>query len=195
MPLPVIDNCFRVTWNFQQYLGVRPAIVQHFLTATADVVDLGEAIWGNTVDGIFGPMHTSFEPQSITIIPLDGTSASTEVARPAGVDTELCNGSGEILPAVAALFSLRTNTRGPQGRGRSYIGPICESTCSDGVLDGGWIVDTQNAWNTWLGLLASSDPSIGICVASYAHDVAHLATSGLCRRVLATQRRRQDQLR
>jgi len=195
MALPVIENCTRVTWNFATYLGVTPRVVQHFLTATSDMQELGDNIWSNVADGIFGPMHQNFEPTSIALLPLDGTSATTIVDNPAPSDSNLCNADGQMLPAVAALMSWRTLVRGPKARGRSYIGPICEQTTSDGVLDDPWRSDLQSAWNDTLLALGGVTPSIALCVASYVHEEAYLVQSASAERPVATQRRRQQQLR
>lgn len=194
-PLPVIDDVTRVTWNFESYQGVTPRVVQHFRTTTANMVDLGEAIWAAAADGIFGPMHESFEPLSISLLPLDGVQATTVVENPFPSDSNLCTASGEILPAVAALMSWRTLVRGPKARGRSYIGPICEQTCSDGVLDDPWRSNLTAAWTSTLSALAGGTPAVAFVVASYVHEESYLVTSGTAERPLATQRRRQDQLR
>lgn len=195
MALPVIPNVMRVTYNFESYLGVTPRIIHHFLTATADEVEFGENLWAALPDGLFGPMHSSFEPYSLSVIALDGVQATAIVPRPTTDPPELCNANGEILPAVCALVSLRSGIRGPRGRGRSYVGPICENTCSDGVLDGLWINDTQAAWDALPGALGAMDPAAGLAVASYVHEEANLVQSIIVERPLATQRRRQDQLR
>lgn len=195
MALPVIANTVRVTWEFKSYLGVTPRIVQHYRTATANMSDLGAAIWNNAADGIFGPMHESFEPEALALLPLNGTSATTIVANPFPSDSNLCNGTGQIMPAVAALMTWRTLLRGPRGRGRSYIGPVVESAVSDGVLDEPWLSDLEDAWTATLGALSGEDPSISLCVASYVHEESTVVASGRSVRTLATQRRRQDQLR
>lgn len=194
-PLPVIDNCIRVTWNFNTYLGVTPRIVHHFLTTSVDEVEFGTALWENVPGALFAPMHESFEPTSISVIALDGVQATAIVPRPAGVTTDLCQASGQIIPAASALVSLRTQIRGPKGRGRSYIGPITEGTCSDGVLDNSWIIDLQDAWDALPAAIGGMEPAAGLCIASYVHEEAHLVQSIVAERTLATQRRRQDQLR
>jgi len=194
-PLPTIAGCFRVTWNFAQYLGITPRIVQHYLAADSTAEELGQAIWEEMVNGFWEPMHASFEPQSLDVIKLDGTSASVNVPRAGFFTGTTCEGSGQIVPQAAAVMSLKTNVRGPRGRGRSYVGPVVESMISDGVIDDTPLDDMYGAWQTTLGALALRDPVIALAVASYVHEEAHPVTSVVPRKLLGTQRRRQDQLR
>lgn len=194
-PLPVIENTVRVTWNFATYAGVTPRIVQHFRTATSNMPDLGATIWDAAEDNIFSPMHSSFEPQSISLLPLDGVQATTVVANPYPSDSHLCNSSGQIIPAAAALMSWRTLVRGPKARGRSYIGPVCEQAVEDGNLIEPWRSDMEDAWAAMFTTLAGADPAVAFVVASYVHEESYIVASGLAESPLATQRRRQGQLR
>lgn len=195
MALPTIPNCYRVTWNFFTYNGLTPRIVQHFLTASADVTEIGTAIWEATANGMFEVMNPNFEPTSLSILPLDGTSATHLVSKPGSVTTTLCESGGESMPAVAMILSLKTNLRGPAHRGRSFIGPASESTFTDGFFNSTPRDDTTEAWSTFLANLGSSDPSIGLAVASYKHETATPVTNFNVESVAGTQRRRQNQLR
>ncbi len=194
-PLPVIENCFRVTWNFASYAGVTPRIVQHFRTTTADGEQLGSLIWAAIRDGMFLPMHAEYEPQSLSIIRLDGTSATIIANRPSGDGIEMCQGGGEVSPASACVMSWRSLIRGPKGRGRSYIGPLCEPNMANGHLVGDALTDMPAAWEDFLVTLGASDPSVGFVIASYKHAEAYLVQNGSLGEILATQRRRQNQLR
>lgn len=195
MALPVIPNCYRVTWNFASYAGVTPRIVQHYLWASGDAEEFGETFWDTMNGGLWSPMHSNFEPQSLDIIKLDGVSATVNVPRAGFFLGDTCEGSGEISPASAAILKIGTNIRGPRGRGRSFVGPLCESTMSDGVLDDTWLDGMYGAWQTFLPNLSLLDPVIVLAVASYKHEEAQPVQSLSVEKVLGTQRRRQQQLR
>lgn len=191
-PLPVIDDVFRVTWNFATSGGVTPAIVHHFGAASGTETEIGEAIWDSTVDGIFFPMHQNYEPPSITVLRLDGISAGVVVPNPNLSDSNLCQASGDLLPAVTAVMSYSTGIRGPQGRGRSYIGPITEGNADQGFLSTAAGSALVSAWNDWLGALGAGTPSIQLGVASYVHETWRPIAALAVRAKLGTQRRRQD---
>ena len=195
MPLPEIASTARVTWNFQTSGGITPRIVQHFRTTTGDEVELGELIWDAAIGGIFEPMHQNYEPTSLTVLWLDGSSAGVDVPNPDPGTPQLCQGTGDLLPSSAAVLSLSTGTRGPQGRGRNYIGPIVESQADQGFLNETTRQQLTEDWTDFMTALATGSTPVTLVVASYTHEVARSVTSGVFRSVLGTQRRRQDQLR
>lgn len=194
MALPVIANTFRVTVDFNTVSGLTPRCVHHVQTATADVEEVGDIWWEAAPDGLYGPMLGAHEPTSISIIPLDGIGATAIVPRPGGAST-LCLGTGQSMPQVAAVVSLRSNVRGPRGRGRQYVGPLVEQAQDQGVMDASTRGNLRDAWNDFQVALLASDPAATLVVASYVHaeanDVMHIDVDTLT----GTQRRRQDQLR
>jgi len=193
MALPVIDGVYRVTWNFQTSRGVTPRIVQHFLCPSNTVDYIGAAIVGATEDNMFNPMPQSFEPLTIDILPLDGVTPTRQF----NLDSpgNLCQGAEEMSPASAAIISLRTDQRGPQGRGRSYVGPVAEASMENGQLDVDDAAAMQTAWSAFLTELAGLDPEVLMVVASYTHEEAYPVQDLNFEATLGTQRRRQDQLR
>lgn len=193
MPLPVIANTYRVTWNFLPSRGVTPRIVQHFLCPGDNVDYVGAAIVGACVDNMFNPMPQSFEPPTIDILPLDGVTPTRQF----DLDPlqNLCQGAEEMSPASAAIISLRTDQRGPQGRGRSYVGPVAEASMENGQLEVADRVAMEDAWADFLSALAALDPEVLLVVASYAHEEAYPVQTLNHEIVLGTQRRRQSQLR
>lgn len=193
-PLPVISNVKRITINFTTYGGVTPACVHHVRGDAADEAQLGEDLWDAFPEGLFGPMHAGFEPNSISILPLDGSSATYEAVRPGGVGTDLCLSNNNILPAVACVVSFATGTRGPQGRGRQYVGPITETSVTDGLMEPTVISALQTAWQTYATNLQAITAPLALQVASYTHEEARTVTSIVVKRPVATQRRRQRQL-
>ena len=193
MPLPVIENCYRLTWNFQTDNGVTPRIVQHYVCPSSNVDYVGAAIVAAQEDNMFNPMPQGFEPDTFDLLPLDGTTPTRVFDCQEFV--QMCASAEECSPASAAIISLRTDQRGPQGRGRSYVGPIAEAEMENGLLKVADINAMQTAWNAFLGTLAGLDPEVLLVVASYVHEEAYPVQNLVFEGVLGTQRRRQSQLR
>lgn len=192
-PLPVIDDVYRVTWNFQQNAGITPRIVQHYLAPSSNKLEVGENIVASAAEGIFGCMHEGYEPLEIEVLPLDGTSTTQTVA--VGTGLELCQGTGQVVPAAAYLMHLNTDQRGPQGRGRSFVGPVTEIASGDGRVNLDVAAFMTGAWTDMLTVLAGLDPLISLGVASYVHEEFYTLQDFNFSPVLATMRRRQNQLR
>ena len=193
-PLPIISNVYRIAVDFQPLSGIQPVCVHHVRTTTADVAEIGAAWWAAAPDGLYGPMLAGHEPQSISIIPLDGATATRVVARPGGAN-DLCLGTGQSMPQVAALVSMRTVVRGPRGRGRQYVGPLVEQAQDQGVMESTTRANLETAWVNFLSELALGDPPLTLGVASYTHEEFQPLESITVDTITATQRRRQDQLR
>jgi hypothetical protein len=155
---------------------------------------VADSLWLTLVDGQFGPMLSAHEPQSISLTRLDGTSATFISNRPEGSLT-LCLGTGQMMPSVAAVVSLRTKIRGPKARGRQYVGPIVEQAQENGVMDPTTRVNLQNAWVQYANDLRELDPEIALVVASYTHAESYLVDSINVDTLTGNQRRRQGQLR
>lgn len=192
-PLPTITDVYRVTWNFSPSEGVTPRIVQHYYSPNSDVDVFGASLIAVMVDDLFYPMPGAFEPLTIDVLPLDGTTPTQSFNLPNGI--AFCSGDSDMSPASAYVMSLRTAQRGPRGRGRSYIGPVADSTIQDGQVFGESYENLQVAWAAFLEAASELDPLISLCVASYTHSDQHVVTGITFRQVLGTQRRRQDQLR
>lgn len=192
-PLPVITGVVRLTWNFAPVAGVTPRIVQHLFPATTNMEDLGGAISDSATEGLFGPMLAGHEPETVSLLPLDGTSPTYEAS--ISPTDPLCLGTGQMMPAVCALVQFKTGQRGPRGRGRSFVGPIVEQANLDGVLDAATRTNLEDAWiNFSIGLSSHADGAL-LTVASYTHEDHNLVTNLTVDNLVATQRRRQDQLR
>lgn len=192
-PLPVIADTYRVTWNFSGSEGVTPRIVQHFYSPSSDVDVFGASLIAVLEDDLFYPMPGAFEPETIDVLPLDGTTPTKTFDLPEAV--AFCSGDSDFSPASAYVLSLQTAVRGPRGRGRSYIGPVADSTIQDGHVFGPSHDAIQVAWANTLIAAAALDPLISLCVASYTHEEMNVVTGLTVRNVIGTQRRRQDQLR
>lgn len=192
-PLPVIEDTYRVTWNFTNSGGVTPRIVQHYYSPGSDVDVFGASLIAVMVDDLFYPMSGSFEPETIDVLPLDGMTPTKSFNLPSEI--AFCSGDEDFSPASAYVMSLQTSVRGPRGRGRSYIGPVADSTIEDGKAHGISAGNLIDAWNAFLVAASELNPLISLCVASYTHEEMNVVTGVQIRNVLGTQRRRQDQLR
>lgn len=196
MPLPVIADVFRVTFEWLPADGISPRNVVHVRSASDDVTEIGGVIndaFAAITD--FSPwtfLSNVFACDDLSILPLDGTSATAVVAL---ADTMIGGATGELIPNMAAVLSFHTEQRGPRGRGRMYIGPTTENKNDSGIVDPTSATNTVTAWGEVIANLAASDPVVELGVASYVHHDFHPVTSHRLDRIMGTQRRRLDQLR
>jgi hypothetical protein len=196
-PLPVIADVFRVAFPFNGDQGVAPTNVLNVRT-TGNAAHVGAAIDG-AIAFMLGAGNNPWEPlvsaqvcDHLEIIALDGVSGV--------ISYPLANhitgsASGEQEPAVAALIKESTGVRGPAHRGRVFVGPVREGVAADGILGGAVVTQLTAAWNLFQTALAAASPVVTIVVASYVHHTADDVLSFTCSPVLATLRRRQNQLR
>lgn len=195
MPLPVINNVYRVTLDWDRAAGIAPRNVMHVL----DFDGLrNEAAVGDDVGTLLGTIGHQFDCVSdvytcshLTVIKLDGTSASQVVA----FSETSGQASGDVIPASSGVLSLRTNTRGPRGRGRLYLGPTGEGVQDNGSLGATTVTAMQSAWTTFIDDLAGLAHPLPMVVASYKHATSDYVVSVSMDTLCGTQRRRQDQLR
>lgn len=191
MPLPVIADTFRCTLNWASTGGVLPHNVFHVQALTGNEADLFAVLEANFTTNMFAFMHDGINIESVDIIKLDGSSAQQSFNMTEFIDGQ---GTGDVLPAYAAVLSLHTTQRGPRGRGRMFIGPTTEALVDNGTIGGGGFVDaTITAWDTFKDDLAGAGVDLG--VASYAHSDFHGVTTFSMSGVAGIQRRRQEQLR
>lgn len=189
MTLPVIENVFRCTWNWEPTGGIHPNNVLHFLSDTGDEADLADKLDDNITTNMISMMHDGIHIARYEIIKLDGTSATQIFASESSADGA---GSGDVVPAAALVLSMHTTVRGPRGRGRLYMGPMCEGNMVDGMIGSGIAVATVTAWTTFAGAMQTDGWTHG--VASYEHSDFNPVLSYSVRPQLGTMRRRQDQL-
>lgn len=194
MPAIVIPHVTQVVLKWRRYQGVKPVNVLHFVTHGAgwgDPAELATNLGTVMTDAMFGPMSTSHAFFTIGVTPLDGVTAEREFTVPGRSGS----GGANIDPAVAAVVSLRTSTRGPRGRGRVYIGPVADNEWSQGSLVAGLANTTTAAWDTFRTALPAQSGAFDLVVASKKHLTWNIPFSSVCEAVVATQRRRQTQLR
>lgn len=197
-PLPTISQVYRLTLPFVGITsGINPALVFHFKTTLTDLDDIGtdfDNTW-QTVRGTAEPIFAvcaDFIATTLDILPLDGTSATHTYTLGTLIQG---NTTGECSPASAAVVSFKSAQRGPQGRGRKYLGPIAEAKMVDGRLETAARTQMQTAWNALLAAWDNPTGSLQLVVASYVHAAAYPVTSAVVQQLLGTQRRLQDQLR
>lgn len=190
-PLPVIANTFRCTLEWSTFAGVSPVNVLHFrsdsLTDSEVGLNLAGAIDVNSDALAFLSLGYSLE--NIAVIKLDGTSGTVRPvleASPAG------QSGGAVVPETAMVTTFATGARGPQGRGRIYIGPGTETHINEGIID----IDTgavADAWSEIAAAMALVDAEH--VVASYVHAIARPVISYTSHSYCATQRKRLLQTR
>jgi len=192
MPLPVIANIVRcsIEWGAAGVIQNpdRSVNVMHVEASSGSAQDIADALsegW-STLDATLVTIPSSYVVQNITVLPLDGTTAGTPCV-PAIQAEGL--GSGEYISQGCLVMSWHTAARGPAGRGRTYLGPICENQQSSG--QGAWDPASVAAEGQELidFMQAASFPLV---VASYVHAVAHTITSATNDGAVRTQRRRQQ---
>ncbi len=191
MALPVIGDCFRITVNFRTVDGITPRNVFHVGAPSGTELEIGDRIVAAAPNFLYAPMLEDFDPTTLTVLALDGTSAGVDAD---ATPVNWCEDSGsEILPSLAMVLSLKTGLRGPAHRGRQFIGPLCENNTANGMVSDGTVSAVEDNWNAFI--LALSMDDITLQVASYAHATTAPVTSIVGRRLCGTQRRRLEQLR
>lgn len=195
-PLPVIANTYRCTLQGNVDAGVAPVNVIHIRASSSSEADVGAAIWDSFISAgyLFGPVPNTFGLTSITVLPLDGTSASLTLTAPEDWDpADHYTDAGDWIPEACGIVSVRTNVRGPRGRGRIFLGPVAEGVQAKGFIGPDVAAATENAWLQFLADMLSND--MEWVVASYAHAEANGITQVIGRTGIGTQRRRLLQQR
>jgi hypothetical protein len=195
VPLPVIADVWRVTFNWTRAFGVQPRNVIHVnrtsLGASTEE-EVGTAILAAYPANLHAPIRVEHVLASLTVLALDGSSAGVDVP---GTGQTGGEGSGDVIPNMCAIVSMRTAQRGPRGRGRQYVGPIVETVQNDGSLDGTIRANMLTAWEDFQSNLEAGDPPLSLCIASYKHADFHSVTNITVDPIVGTQRRRLAQLR
>jgi hypothetical protein len=138
-------------------------------------------------------VSSEFTLNTFDILKLDGTSAGTNF--PAG-DLEPDGHSGEFSPNVALIVGFHTAVRGPSGRGRMFQGPVAENDQANGLYTGtATRTDIIAGWVAFQTAMIAEASSLAHVVASYKDESFAPVSNYQVPEVLATQRRRQDQLR
>lgn len=193
-PMPVIPGVMRVALNWVgSTSALTAANVLHFRTLlgnTADVFAAFDAGLGAS-NNMWECVADSAKINTVAITPLDGESPTQEFVT--GVDAHWFGGSsGEPMPAVAGLVSLKTDARGRSNRGRVYVPFVAESAGASGVMGSGPRTSMQSEWETALDDWVTA--GITLVVASYELASARDVQVVTVKSGLATQRRRQTRI-
>jgi hypothetical protein len=188
MPLPVITNVYRCALHWVNTFAPDPAEainVIHVQSGIGDVTDIGNLIASfidNNSSTALNVLSSVFELQNVQVTPLDGTSGATDCPQSGTFGST----GGDYIPQGSAVVSLKTGGRGPQARGRIYLGPIAESKTQNGQL-----IDNDVCAGGWEDIRTDFIAGdISLVVASYEHSVARTVTSCSVKPFLRTQRRR-----
>lgn len=188
MALPIIADTFRCTLNYATFAAASPVNVLHVRAPGLSVTEVGDAIFANEQVNMLSPVPEGFEPTSWSILPLDGSSPTHDVPRGPGAVAMCEAGSAEPIMEAAYIMSIKTGTRGPQGRGRLFLGPIGEPTQNGGRAVGDGIDHLNTAWGDFVTSLFTDGVLFGM--ASYTHAQFHGVESILAKPYIGTQRRR-----
>ena len=190
-PLPVISNVFRVAFDWFGPSGQRAENVMHFHGTDALPSDVNTALNAHVTNAMWGTVSSSCSINTITITPLDGSSASVTIPQ----TSTHWNGSatGEPTPNVAPVISFATAKRGRSYRGRLYLPFTGEDTIADGQLTSTHSTDLITAWSAFL--VAMTAAGIAPSIASYKLATAEQITSANVLNAVGTQRRRQSRIR
>lgn len=190
-PLPVIPNVARVTLRWNHDSGISPRNVWNFNAPTHTEQQISDFIEAHMIGDMFLAVHQNFHIEGCDVIFLDGTSATHSfnwTIQPEG------NATGDIIPQVANVVSFHTDVRGPQGRGRMYLGPVGESVVNAGNISFTTLASIRDAWDTFITDTVAADDVL-LVVATYTHADAATVRSATVKQLTGTQRRRMDQLR
>jgi hypothetical protein len=186
VPLPIILNVYRCSFNWTGVESDRPNVsVQHFRT-TQSAADLATDINSAATPGMFST-EANVSATSVDIIRLDGVSASQSFPL---TNWDAAGGGTEQLPGFNILVLGSTGLRGPGRRGRLFLPGVGENVVTEGMLDNANAVAMTTAWNDYRVALGVLGVEYG--VASYVDSVFTTYTSMLVPRKLGIIRRRRN---
>ncbi len=201
MPLPIIQDCFRVAVRGTNNIGAPCVNVLHFLKLAAssqatflaalDIqlrnIYLASGVSGTLTSGwgTFGGGASQIVDYTVT--KLDGISASLVIPLPiVGAAT------GDNLPPDTALVTtFRSGFRGRSFRGRTYWwGGTEANNDGSGRLLSANLTEFQSNWNQVI--LTPSHAEAILCIASYTLQSAAVVTAFTVNKVFDRQRRRKE---
>jgi hypothetical protein len=190
MPLPIIPNTYRSSWDFSASGGDTATNVIHFdATAGATPEDVLDVLNASKTASMWGHMSNDWLLKQISVIALDGSSGTAVAPVAFGVGS-----SGEFSPATSPVITLRTALRGRSHRGRIFLPPAREGVITNGYLNADTTAALQGAWSTFIAAIGAADPALELVVASYKNSSVQRVTDAIVTRKLGTQRRRQQRL-
>jgi hypothetical protein len=161
----------------------------HFVSDGYDIDALHNAIVAHWTSNMLSHMTNENRVLDITYTPLDGSAGSvtktlTNAAPWIGTIT-----SGETVPQVATLVSLKTGFRGRSARGRIYLPFTAEGALNNGSLVGTVSTSMNAGWSAFRTAMIAAGHDLE--VASYKNASANTVSDITVEQLLATQRLRQ----
>jgi hypothetical protein len=190
-PLPVIAGVARCTFLWKSAHGITPRNVIHIHGNVGNLQDCVTDMEAVMTDNMWKTIQQDWAFDHIEAIRLDGTTAS-EIW---DLSAQGSLTSGDAMPALATVVSMRTIIRGPRGRGRVFLGPMAESQQNNGIVLEASRALVETAWKDFVDGLPGESQGNHVCIASYAHADQETVTSVSVPTLCGTVRRRQDQLR
>lgn len=194
MPLPVISDTYRAVLKWRTSTqGDTAQTVLHFVEGTGALPsEVWTTIDAHLTNAMFNCMSATGHLVSLTVIPLDGTTAGFEYV-PADKHGL---GGDDYIPGTAFVVKHLTGFRGPAKRGRSFLPFLAENEQSDGLVPTDAVTTVTDAWTTFRNACAADAVTpIFFSIASYQHGTVELVTASLCESPTATRLRRQQRVR
>ena len=188
-PLPIISNVTRVAFNW----GPTPNCVNvmHFHQDAPSIAGLVSSLEAHVKAPMWKLLPAFQICSTMTLTPLDGSSASFTASLPATADWKGA-ATGDCIPGSCYVVSSKTVERGRSARGRVYVGPLAETMNFNGMLSSTDRLASETDWNRFAAdMITASSPWV---VASYKNRTALSVLNVSIRAAAGTQRRRQSRL-
>jgi hypothetical protein len=198
IPLPIINNVYRVTLRWVSNNSQIAANVMHYQHSGGTALDVKNAIDANVTAAMWTPILNTCHVTQLDIIKLDGVQAT--VSFPVtGTKWQGSVATQDFNPAISAIVKHVTGVRGRDNRGRTYLPFVGDAAADYGSLNGTNAATVSTAWNAFLAAMttATTFPVVAAYDRAHAGAGAHstIINQFVCEVVVGTQRRRQQRLR
>jgi hypothetical protein len=189
MPLPVIDECFRVTLNWEDSnVGSPAANVIHFQGGALSPEELMALLNDHVNTDMWNYCRDTSSISVVDITPLDGVSATQSFPTGSPAEWAGSGSTGDRIVQACALVKLTTALRGRSYRGRIYLPWVVETATTNGDLNSANVDAVTDGWQTFKAAMDTA--AAPLVVASYVHATAQIVETIGCETRLATQRKR-----
>ena len=186
-PYPVIANVWRVAIELASSSAPTVSNILNVFSTAGDATELGDT-WEGAVPSVnpWSYVANIYSAPSLSITPLDGVRSASAHSFAQGAGTQ----AGQVIPEAACCIGIQTGVRGPQARGRIYLGPLTETSADGNNVASGTLTGLVTAMDDMIDALAAASPAILLGVASYKHAVWRQLTSFRVDSFMCTQVRR-----
>jgi hypothetical protein len=190
MPLPVIADVVQLKMIFTGSPLQRPASVATYWldTAAQPVSALLTDADASALSGMWNMVSSNVGVTKLTATPLDGISASEDLAIAAFPAKWTGSGGADAIPQGAAVVSFKSALRGPRWRNRIYLPAIAEGAQTDGLLGSTFVANATTAWTSFRTAMAAAGWQQHV-VSPFSSSAVPV-TATLVRPNLRSQRRR-----